>query len=126
MVWCSLAVNSWCSIARKVTPGAPAVAGARVQVSDWQGQVRVWQQGTLVLTVTKRTRSGTCVPHPDQFRTVVPAAAARRASVPLGHQIPAPVVTQCPLSEYDQLCGVVGIGSVGDPAPAGEWTGVAG
>ena len=38
----------------------------------------------------------------------VPAAAARRTPVPLGHQVPAPVVAQRPLWEYDQLCGVVG------------------
>jgi hypothetical protein len=81
-----------------------------VHVSAWQGQVSVWHQGQRVLTVTKRTRSGTCVPHPDQFRTVLPAAAARRASAPLGHQIAAPVVAQRPLSEYDRLCGVHGRG----------------
>jgi transposase len=101
--------------------GALALAGARVQVSDWQGQVRVWQQGTLVLSVTKRTRSGTCVPHPEQFRTVLPAAAARRASVPLGHQIPAPTVAQRPLSEYDQLCGVGGFSVGGSAERWGEW-----
>jgi transposase len=104
-------------------PGAPPLAGARVQVSAWQGQVRVWQQGQLVLAVTKRTRSGTCVPHPDQFRTVLPAAAARRASVPLGHQRAAPAVAQRPLSEYDRLCGVVGIGT---PERQAAWAEVAG
>jgi transposase len=87
-------------------PGQPALAGACVQVSDWQGQLTVWQHGQVVLSVSKRTRSGTCVPHPEQFRDVLPAAAARRARVPLGHQIPAPTVTQRPLREYDQLCGV--------------------
>jgi len=101
-------------------PGEPALAGARVQVSDWQGQVSVWQQATLVLA---RTRSGTCVPHPDQFRTVLPAAAARRASVPLGHQIVAPAVAQRPLSEYDRLCGVVDLGT---PERRAEWAEVAG
>jgi transposase len=90
-------------------PSEPAVAGARVQVSDHQGQLTIWQQGQILLRVTKRMRSGTCVPHPDQFRTVLPAAAARRASVPLGHQVPAPVVAQRPLSEYDHLCGVGGL-----------------
>lgn len=91
-------------------PGDPALAGTQVQVSDWQGQLSVWQQGKRVLAVSKRARSGTCVPHPDQSRAVLPAAAARRASVPLGHQIAAPVVAQRPLSDYDRLCGVVGIG----------------
>jgi transposase len=103
-------------------PGAPAVAGARVQVSEWHGQVRIWQHGTLVLATTKRTRSGTSVPHPDQFRTVVPAAAARRAQVPLGHQISAPAVAQRPLQEYDLLCGVGGFGVGGGAAHGGEWT----
>jgi transposase len=84
----------------------PALAGAQVQVSDWQDLLTVWQHGQVVLRVSKRTRSGTCVPHPDQFRTVLPAAATRRASVPLGHQIAAPAVAQRPLSEYDRLCGV--------------------
>lgn len=88
-------------------PGQPALAGTRVQVSDWQGQLGVWQHGQVVLSVRKRARSGTCVPHPDQFRGVLPAAAARRASVPLGHQVAAPAVAQRPLSEYDRLCGVV-------------------
>jgi transposase len=90
-------------------PGEPSLAGTRVQVSDWQGSLCVWQHGQVILSVSKRTRSGTCVPHPDQFRTVVPAAAARRASVPLGHQIRAPTVTRRPLREYDQLCGVSGL-----------------
>ncbi len=106
--------------------GAAALAGSQVQVSEWQGQVSVWQQGQRVLAVTRRTRSGTCVPHPDQFRTVVPAAAARRASMPLGHQIAAPVVAQRPLSEYDQLCGVQGLGGIGSAEPVAERMEVAG
>jgi transposase len=111
---------------RPSAPGAPAVAGARVQVSDWQGQIRVWQQGTLVLATTKRTRSGTCVPHPDQCRGVLPAAAARRVSVPLGHQIPAPAGAQRPLSEYDRLCGVGATGARGSTERRTEWAEVAG
>jgi transposase len=102
-------------------PSEPALAGGRVQVSEWQGQLTFWQQGRVVLTLTKRMRSGLCVPHPDQFRTVLPAAAARRASVPLGHCVPAPAVTQRPLSEYDRLCGVGG-STLGVAA----WTEVAG
>jgi hypothetical protein len=88
---------------------APALAGSRVQVSAWQGQLTVWQQGQVVLRVSHRTRRGRCVPHPDQFRSVLPAAAARQVSVPLGHQVAAPVVAQRSLSEYDRLCGVVGV-----------------
>jgi transposase len=97
---------------------AASLAGAQVQVSDWQGLLTVWQHGQIVLRVSKRARSGTCVPHPDQFRAVLPAAAARRARVPLGHQIAAPTVTQRPLSEYDRLCGVrVDTGSAERQAP---------
>jgi transposase len=107
-------------------PGAAALAGSQVQVSEWQGQVSVWQQGQRVLAVTRRTRSGTCVPHPDQFRSVVPAAAARRASVPLGHQIAAPVVAQRPLSEYDRLCGVQGLSGIGSAEPVTQRMEVAG
>lgn len=110
--------------------GEAAVAGTRVHVSDWQGQLTVWQHGQIVLRVSKRLHSGTCVPHPDQFRDVLPAAAARRVSVPVGHQIPAPAVAQRPLSEYDQLCGVGGfsVGGVGSSAECrqgwteGDWT----
>jgi transposase len=91
-------------------PGEPALAGSRVQVSDWEGQLTVWQHGQVVLSVSKRMRRGTCVPHPDQFRSVLPAAAARRARVPLGHQIAAPAVAQRPLCEYDRLCGVANLG----------------
>ncbi|HEX9412620.1 MAG TPA: hypothetical protein VF916_03890, partial [Ktedonobacterales bacterium] len=68
--------------------------------------LRVWHQGQVVLTVAARSQSGRVVPHPDQFRTVLPAAAARRESVPVGHQIPAPPVTQRPLADDDGLCGV--------------------
>jgi transposase len=89
-------------------PSEPPLAGTWVQVSDWQGLVTIWQQGQIVLTVSKRARSGTCVPHPDQFRSILPAAAARRTSTPLGHLVPAPLVAQRPLGEYDVLCGVGG------------------
>jgi transposase len=92
-------------------PSPPTRAGTGVQVSDWQGQLTIWQQGRRVLSVSKRARSGACVPHPDQFRAVLPAAAARRVGIPLGHQIAAPLVAQRPLSEYDRLCGVVHSGS---------------
>src|SRR5260221_7050835 len=100
----------------------PDVLSTRTSFYNYPAGVRmsVWQQATLVLA---RTRSGTCVPHPDQFRTVLPAAAARRASVPLGHQIVAPAVAQRPLSEYDRLCGVVDLGT---PERRAEWAAVAG
>jgi DNA replication protein DnaC len=42
------------------------------------GELSVWYQGQIVLSVATRSRSGSVVPHPEQFRTVLPAAAARR------------------------------------------------
>jgi hypothetical protein len=87
-------------------PSHLSLAGRRVPVSVHHGSLRVWHQGQVVLTVATRSQSGRVVPHPDQFRTVLPAAAARRESVPVGHQIPAPPVTQRPLADYDWLCGV--------------------
>jgi transposase len=88
-------------------PGPAGFAGRRVQVSAWAGQVTIWSGGQVVLQVTARAKSGSLVPHPEQFQGVLPAAAARRPEIPLGHQVPAPVVVQRPLAEYDQLCGVL-------------------
>lgn len=104
-------------------PGDLALAGRRVQVSERHGEVRVWSQGQLVLTVATRCQSGQVVAHPDQFRTVLPAAQSRRAHVPVGHQVLAPAVAQRPLAEYDWLCGVA-TGEATTPAAA-EPTGVA-
>jgi transposase len=87
-------------------PGPAGLAGRRVQVSRWAGQVTIWSQGQVVLQVNARAESGSMVPHPDQFVGILPAAAARRPEIPLGHHLPAPVVVQRPLWEYDQLCGV--------------------
>ncbi len=87
-------------------PSAPALAGRRVQVSEHAGQLRVWHEGQTVLTVAARRQSGSVVPHPDQFRTVLPAAAARQPYMPVGHQVAAPAVTHRPLAEYDRLCRV--------------------
>jgi hypothetical protein len=87
-------------------PSELALAGRRVQVNASHGALCVWHQGQVVLRVALRSQSGSVVPHPDQFRTVLPAAAARQAHVPVGHQIPAPAVTPRPLAEYDWLCGV--------------------
>jgi hypothetical protein len=63
----------------------------------------MWSQGRLLLTVTKRPRSRECVPHPDQFRTVLPAAAWSHVTEPLAHQMPTVVVAQRALADYDQL-----------------------
>lgn len=89
--------------------GLPAqvnLAGRQVQVAERAGQLTIWHQGQRVLRVAKRTRSGTLVPHPDQFTHLPTAAAQHRVHTPLGHQIAAPPVAQRPLSEYDRLCGV--------------------
>lgn len=89
--------------------GLPAHAnltGRQVQVVERHGQLTIWHQGQRVLCVAKRTRSGSLVPHPDQFTSLPTAAARRRVHTPLGHQIAAPSVAQRPLSEYDRLCGV--------------------
>ena len=87
-------------------PSLPPLAGKVVQVGDRRGQLIIWCEGQTVLQVAKRARSRELVPHPDQFRTIPPAAATRRATLPLAHQVVTPVVAQRPLSEYDQLCGV--------------------
>ncbi len=84
-------------------PSEPPVAGTVVQVREQQGMVSVWSQGRLLVSVTKRPRSRDCVPHPDQFRTVLPAAAWPRVREPLAHQVPAVVVARRSLAEYDQL-----------------------
>ena len=87
-------------------PSEPRVAGTVVQVRDRQGQLAVWQHGRLLVTHTKRPQSQAIVPHPDQFRTVLPAAAQRRVAEPLGHQVAPPQVATRPLADYDRLCGV--------------------
>jgi transposase len=88
--------------------GSLTLAGRRVQVTAWHDLLRVYAQGQLVLSTPLRSQSGQVVSHPEQFVGLLPAASARRTPVPLGHQIPAPVVAQRPLWEYDQLFGVLG------------------
>ena len=96
-------------------PSEPALAGRRVQVNVRHGALSVWHQGQQVLRVATRSQSGQVVTHPDQFRTVLPAAA-QRAHVPVGHQTPPPLVVQRPLAEYDWLCSVH-TGALSAPAP---------
>jgi hypothetical protein len=86
-------------------PGQPARVGATVQVRERGGQLAIWSGGERILVVAKHARSRAVVPHPEQFRGVAPAAAASRATIPLGHRIPAPVVALRDLGEYDRLCG---------------------
>ena len=90
-------------------PGPLHLAGDQVQVRDRHGQLTVWHQGQLVLTVAKRPCSHEVVPHPDQFRTILPTATARQASTPIGHQQVPPVVLQRTLGEYDRLWHVEGL-----------------
>lgn len=101
-------------------PAAQPLAGRRVQVHERHGTLRIWSAGQLVLTVAVRAASGTVVLHPDQFHCVLPAAAARREHVPVGHQIPALPVAQRPLADYDALCGVAAAWPVVESAPARE------
>jgi len=87
-------------------PSDPPVAGSVVQVRERHGLLSVWSGGQLLVELAKRALSQTHVEHPDQFRTVAPAASIRAQVVPLGHQRPAPQVMRRALAEYDQLCGV--------------------
>ena len=91
-------------------PSEPAMAGRHVQVREQQGQLTFWFAGQLVVQVTKRPTSQDIVPHHDQFRTVPTVSAARQGQQPVGHQVAAPTVACRPLSDYDQLCGVEGLG----------------
>lgn len=87
-------------------PSDPPVAGTVVQVRERRGKLSVWSGGRLLAELAKRPLSQETVTHPDQFRTVAPAASLRERTVPLGHQRPAPAVATRALAEYDQLCGV--------------------
>jgi transposase len=87
-------------------PSQPAVAGSLVQVRERNHQLRVFSASQLIAQLAKRPRSQDMVLHPDQFRTVVPTAALRQASKPIGHQQTAPQVVHRPLCEYDQIFGV--------------------
>src|SRR5260370_614170 len=86
-------------------PGQEPRVGATVQVRERAGQLAIWSGGERILVVAKHTQSRAVVPHPEQFRGVAPAAAASRATIPLGHRIPAPVVALRDLGEYDRLFG---------------------
>jgi transposase len=87
-------------------PSDPPVAGTVVQVRERHGMLSVWSAGRLLAELAKRPLSQSTVTHPDQFRTVAPAASLRERTVPLGHQRAAPAVVTRALAEYDQLCGV--------------------
>jgi len=84
-------------------PSDPPLAGSVVQVRERRGVLSVWSAGQLVVEYSKRARSQEIVSHPEQFRTVEPAAARRAKSIPLGHLRPAPSVVKRDLAEYDQM-----------------------
>jgi hypothetical protein len=94
-------------------PSDPPVAGTVVQVRERHGLLSVWSQGRLLAQLAKRPVSQSTVTHPDQFRTVAPAASLRERTGPLGHQRSAPDVVTRALAEYDQLCGVAAAEEVG-------------
>ncbi len=87
-------------------PSEARVAGSVVQVRERHGMLSVWSAGQLLVELAKRPLSQVTVTHPDQFRTVAPAASLRERTIPLGHQRAAPVVLTRTLAEYDQLCGL--------------------
>jgi len=87
-------------------PSSPPVAGSVVQVRERHGLLSVWSGGQLLVELAKRAGSGEHVEHPDQFRTVAPAASRRAQVVPIGHLRPAPQVMTRALAEYDQACGL--------------------
>jgi hypothetical protein len=77
-----------------------------VLVRERQRELRIYHQGQLITTLTKRPRSHDIVQHPDQFKGVEPVAPLGRTDRPLGHQVTGPVVSVRNLAEYDQLFGV--------------------
>jgi transposase len=86
-------------------PSEPPLAGSIIEVRVQHGLLHVWSQGQLLLTLAQRARSGEVVTHPEQFRTVAPAASLKRAAEPLAHQIVGLEVARRSLAEYDQLVG---------------------
>jgi len=60
-------------------PATAAVAGGRVQVRDHGHELAIWRQGRCLARLPKESRSGAIIPHPEQFRQVLPTAAGRRA-----------------------------------------------
>lgn len=86
--------------------GKLELAGKYVQVRERKGVLTVWSAGIQVLEIEKRPRSQESVPHAEQWTNIASVAETRRVPAPLGHQKPAPEVTNRQLSEYDQYCGL--------------------
>ena len=87
-------------------PAEPPVAGSVVQVRERHQELRVFAQGKLIATLSKRPRSQEIVIHPDQFSQVTPTSPLRALEKPLGHYVTAPQVETRPLAEYDHLFGL--------------------
>ena len=87
-------------------PSEPPMAGSLVQVRERHEVLSVWSAGQKLTELAKRAGSGEHVEHPEQFRTVAPAASRRAQVVPIGHLRAVPQVVKRDLAEYDQLCGV--------------------
>lgn len=75
-------------------------------VRERQQELRVFSQGKLITTLSKRPRSQEIVIHPEQFSHVTPTSPVRALEKPLGHQVTAPQVDTRSLAEYDQLFGL--------------------
>ena len=78
-------------------------AGTDVEVSSRGGEISVWKGGRLIVRHQVRSRSGTIVPHPDQFKDVPTANEVRRRPAPLGHLVPASPIQDRSLGDYDRL-----------------------
>ena len=87
-------------------PSEPPVAGSVVQVRERHGMLSVWSGGQLLAEWAKRAGSGERMEHPEQFRTVAPAASRRAQVIPIGHLRAVPQVMKRDLADNDQLCGV--------------------
>jgi transposase len=86
--------------------GKLGLAGKMVQVRERKGVLTVWSAGTQVLEIEKRPCSQESVPHAEQWAGIASVAETRRSPAPLGHQKPAPEVTNRQLCEYDHYCGL--------------------
>ena len=84
-------------------PAEPPVAGSVVQVRERQLHLRVFAKGSLIATLTKRSRSQEIVQHPDQFSKVSLTGSVRKTEHPLGHQVTPPTVEIRNLADYDRL-----------------------
>lgn len=89
--------------------GLPAHAhltGQRVQVREQHGTLRIWSAGHLVCQHPLQVRATQPVSHPEQWASVPAASSAARLPVPLGHQVPPPVIVHRSVQEYDQYLEV--------------------